>query len=258
MIRFKETPNGGYEKEYVKDGLRYIERKRIEYDEDDEDYCYESLTKMRVSNVVNYADIFEQCEIREDNEYRTPWDECDGYSHEFVHICDLRPEEQEDVRKRRGFVYGSHSSEQGMIVLDEEHCYISKLEDYQKQGASKQAAAQLMAQERRDTIDRITRWYDEGWQWWGVECSFYVANKQYHDALWGIDDLDYADQVVIPEIVAQVVHVIEQDGWEVSGKPAQPKQKLIRYLSLAEWKQKFKRNINSFNMENRDKCRLPN
>jgi len=111
-----------------------------------------------------------------------------------------------------------------------------------ERGASRQVAREAVAAERRRTLAQLVKWYDSGWEWYGVRCRFEALGDGYQDSLWGIDDAEYAETLK-EEIALNVAAQLEEAGYTVTGKPehrqtytrADKQARLRRNLAAQSW-----------------------
>ena len=40
---------------------------------------------------------------------------------------------------------------------------------------------------------QLVKWYEDGWQWYGVRCRYDALGDEFEASLWGIDDAEYAE-----------------------------------------------------------------
>ena len=80
-------------------------------------------------------------------------------------------------------------------------------------------AAETVAAERRRTSGQLVKWYEDGWQWYGVRCRFDTMGDEYEASLWGIDDAEYAERDIKVEMALDVAAQLEKAGFTVTGKP---------------------------------------
>jgi hypothetical protein len=241
---FKEKENGGYIKAWRVAGMRYEETLRIILRDDDPNYRCERRTVTQESAVVQYADILDATEVERDADYHErPWENCDGWNHEFVTDTSFWPDF--DRTQMRGYVRSTQCTDSGIIETTVKDMMLSTWEDHHKRGASKQVARELEAEGLRKAIDQLVKWYEEGWEWFGVKCEYLGAEA----SVWGVDDEDYANEYVRDEIAGEVSHELERDGWLVEGQP-QPSG--LKYgWSLDAWRSEYQRRLASFNVEGR-------
>jgi len=189
--------------------------------------------------VVEFDDILEATKVVYDEcACDAPWDMCDGFEHTVVapSRVDGYPESM------RGYCYCNANREHIVIRLPEREDY-DIYEWHRECGASKQVANEAVAAERRRTLDLLTKWYSDGWEYWGVKCNLEVLGEEFYDSVWGIDDKDYAEREIVPEIADNVAAELEKAGFTVNGRPKRvypsraDKQARLRYnLQLQNWK----------------------
>ena len=149
--------------------------------------------------------------VYDEHESMTPWEHCDGFEHTAT--PERRFRDEANAREMQGNVYCDGHRERLVIELPKEDYGIYQYA--RENGASRQVAAELVAAERRRTLAQLVKWYDQGWEWYGVRCRFEGLGEVYEDSIWGIDDPDYAAKEVALEVAAR----LEQAGYTVTGKP---------------------------------------
>lgn len=189
--------------------------------------------------VVEFDDILAKTQVVYDEcSCGTPWDMCDGFEHTVVSPSRING----DAENMRGYCYCDANRERVVIQLPEGEDY-GLYKWHRERGASKQVAREAVAAERRRTLDLLVKWYSDGWQYWGVKCDFQVLGEEFHDSIWGIDDPDYAENEVKPDVAHTVAAELEKAGFTVNGCPVRvypsraDKQARLRYNpQLQNWK----------------------
>ena len=187
--------------------------------------------------IVNFDDILGATKVVYDTySNEAPWDSCDG----FEHTCTPARRFNFDPSDMRGYCDGGR--EQIVIQLPKGEDW-GTYAHFREHGASRQVAAEMVALNRRRTLDQLVKWYSDGWQWYGVKCDFEILGEEFNDSIWGIDDADYATYEIRPEIADNIAAELEEAGFTVTGRPAriyptrQSKQARIYYnLQLQNWK----------------------
>lgn len=243
---FRESPNGGYKKQWRIGRLRFSERLSVQLDEDDPDFRRETRSTQQQSAVIQWHSILEKTEVVEDyNDHSAPWDNCDGWAHEFHFDAQTDWDYSASYTDMRGHVYATNHTDAGVIVVDPKAAYLPTWKYFHDAGASKQVARELAAQALRNCIDQLKEWYQDGWLWHGVRCEYGDAEA----SVWGIDCRDYAEREVVPEIAGEVAHQLEQEGWLIEG---QPEPSGLKYgWSREVWRRHYRDNTNKFNVEGR-------
>jgi hypothetical protein len=210
---------------------------------------------------IDYADILEATEVvAEEGEYQTPWDQCDGYAHTYGATDQF--DGNADCRAMRGFCWTDRQRVVIQLAPGEDYGIYDSL---RKAGASKQVAREAVAAARRQTLDQLVEWYENGWNWYGVRCHVTILGEEFEDSVWGIDNADYAEKEVIPEVASEMVGQLEKAGYTVVGQP-KPETRLTarrfgaaatgkgikhdfwpRSMPAAEWRDEYTRNLNSQN-----------
>ena len=175
------------------------------------------------SRYVDYNDILESVKVEVD-EYSNepPWENCDGYEHELSY------NDHEGLPDSRGYV----SRDRCVVIVDDDT--ITKVWGYNGyDGCSKQVRAELIAQEKRRTIDTIVNWYTNGWAYYSVFGDY----EGYLDSLHGIDCIDYAENDVRYYIADEIASQMENDGFIVENKPTH-----ATYTKLDHFRDKLEHN----------------
>lgn len=187
---------------------------------------------------VDFQDILDATEVVYDDNGDTPWDNYDGFEHTCTpaHLFDFDPSNM------RGQCYCEGHRARVVIQLTKGEDW-GVYQYHRERGASRQVAAEMVAANRRQTLDQLVKWYRDGWQWYGVKCDFEILGEEFYDSLWGIDDGDYAERKIQPEIADHVAAELEKTGFTVIGRPArvyptrQNKQERIqRNLQSQNWR----------------------
>jgi hypothetical protein len=189
--------------------------------------------------VIGFDAILAAVKVVEDQyETMTPWEHCDGFEHTAkpAHRLDAA-----DARAMQGYCRTFDHGERYVIQLRAGEDY--GLYKYARErGASRQVAAEMVAAERRRTIRQLVKWYEDGWEWFGVRCRFAVLNDEFEDSLWGIDDAEYAESLK-EELALNVAAQLEKAGYTVTSKPErrpaqgreEKRQSLRRRLAAQNW-----------------------
>jgi len=201
-----------------------------------------TVTLETKSAVIDYADILDATEVVPDYDHgETPWDSCDGFKHEAVRVRDL---DHADAKKMQGYCWHDGDREHVVITLPKGEDW-GTFDYWRERGASKQFAAEKVAENRRQTIKTLREWYQYGWQWYGVKCEF----EGEHESVWGIDDEDYAEKYVRDEIASQMAYELMKKGYTVVNLPVDTEKKLTahreysRSMTAEQWRAEFKRNV---------------
>jgi len=173
----------------------------------------EVVTRTTVRHrVVEFEDILLACEVVPDDDHPgAPWKDCDGYDHEVVPLSRMDNLTDADEQAIRGRVY--RRSERAVVQVPRDNPALFAY--HHDNGCSRQVAAELVAQDRRRTIDQLAAWYRDGWDYWGVTCEFNGEEASCR----GFDDLEYADTEGRREIAREVAAALETKGYMVIGQP---------------------------------------
>jgi hypothetical protein len=177
--------------------------------------------------------------VYDEHETMTPWEQCDGFEH--IATPERRFRGEANARGMQGSVYCDGHRERLVIELPQEEDY-GIYQYMRERGASRQVARETVAAERRRTLAQLVKWYDSGWEWYGVRCRFEALGDEYDDSLWGIDDAEYAETLK-EEIALNVAAQLEEAGYSVTGKPehrqtytrADKQARLRRNLAAQSW-----------------------
>ena len=90
-------------------------------------------------------------------------------------------------------------------------------------------------------LAQLVKWYDDGWQWYGVRCRFDTLGDEYEASLWGIDDAEYAERDIKVEMALDVAAQLEKAGFTVTGKPEHGPG--FQGLSRADKQEHIRRNL---------------
>ena len=188
---------------------------------------------------IDYADLLNATKVVADEyESMTPWEQCDGFEHTVTPARNFH--DDADTDEMQGNVYWQGS--RVVIQLPKGEDY--GVYEYQRDcGASRQVAAEAVAAEHRRTLARLVKWYDEGWQWYGVRCKLVILGNEFADSVWGIDDPNYAEEEVREEIANAVMRQLETAGYTVTGRPEayrgltriDKRAGLVRKLATQNW-----------------------
>jgi hypothetical protein len=187
--------------------------------------------------IVDYDDILAATEVVPDEiGHDAPWECCDGWEHtvERINRYDIVPETLDEAR---GYCW--HDGERVRIVLASDDGGV--FDWHRGRGASRQVAAERVADQRRRQLDQLVKWYTDGWEWWGVTCEYADEGA----SVWGIDDADYADEYVRDEIASEVARQLEDKGYTVTGKPEDERRLTAGGQSMTAdaWRAHYKRNL---------------
>lgn len=173
---------------------------------------------------IQFQDILDAVEIVSDNDGGKPWDNCDGYEHELVSPS-WREHESRIDNARNSIVLGSglRGNSRRFIELDDK--IVDDCVQYaRKSGASKQIAFEFGAYVKRQTLEQLKTWYQDGWEYFGVQCEF----MDEEDSCYGIDSYEFARGEMRTEIAGNVAHALEQRGFIVVGMPTK-EQRQVEY-----------------------------
>jgi hypothetical protein len=193
-----------------------------------------------VPAVVAFDDILvATCVIDDSHNSEAPWDNWDGWEHIAKPAQSF---DDGDASEMQGYCRTWDRGERFVITLPAGEDY-GAFKYARECGASRQVAAETVAAERRRTLAQLVKWYEDGWQWYGVRCRFTVLGDEYEASLWGIDDAEYAEGDIKVEMALDVAEQLEKAGFTVTGKPenawrpsrADKQERLRRNLASQDW-----------------------
>lgn len=190
---------------------------------------FKSTTTIARPCFINWVDLWEACVIDHDYDMRAPWEERDGWEHEKDSITDWCNRQNIGYGKTTSYNFGQC---RGYAFTDGEtfrvHIrdslfaqanMVAFLQHMQRNGASKQVAAEMTALWERRYIDQLVTWYNNGYEWWWVKCSYEIDGDEYEAALGGIDDYEHADTEVREDLASEVAWQLEKKGYVVIRTP---------------------------------------
>lgn len=195
------------------------------------------VTTIEESAVIQFDDILAGCTVESEDEYETPWDNCDGWDH---HLEDC-PGDM-DSSSCNAVIRHNRDYRHKLIVMDypvDDCCG-------RMYGASKQVKAELRACAKRRFIAQLKKWYEDGWEWYFAQCEFTTDDgTEYHNTCGMIDDYDYAMECATTEVIRKVIYDLEKDGYVVEN---QPNWKANYVVNCRQAKvDQYRRNLNSQN-----------
>lgn len=173
--------------------------------------------------VVKFDDLVEACEVENDDGFREPWKEHDGYDHTFVEGSDyenLVDRAGDDIKEATGRVCRSYrNGGNGLVVLTDTG--EDEYRHFRAMGCSKQVAREKQAECQKRLLEQITRWREDGWYVYQVSCDF----RDYSESVCGVlvneEFDDYLEETKV-EMAYQVARAMEADGYVIEGKPNWP------------------------------------
>jgi len=215
------------------------------------------------SAIIDFDDIRESIKVEYDETMsETPWEHCDGWEHTAETVKSHRYEPYADeLEKSEGYVWNEGDREYVVIKLADGEDW-GTYKYARARGASRGVARELSASSRKRTIEQLSKWYRNGWEWWVTLGEFKGARGSFG----GIDDLDYANGDMRNEIAEEIASQLEDEGYTIVGRPVEPRKLTARRLTTAvsqergvhvdmyprsmaadEWRAEWKRNLNSQN-----------
>ena len=207
------------------------------------DYGYEvvhSVVDRMRPRKISFKTLCKDPTIEPDDMMGPVWQEHDGWEHELED--DRYFEGPEDAFPcRRGYV---RDHQKVIIVTDESFCgdsEKSRFNYFHRQGASKQVARELVAQQNQDYIDYLVKCYNEGCEWWWVRLEVEVDGNTYEESCGGIDDYEYARTEMVEELAGNIAYQLEKEGYIITQQPDR------RESYLKARRETHKRRLNMFN-----------
>ena len=188
--------------------------------------------------VVAFDDLLAATRVIEDTDNcEAPWENWDGWEHTAKLT---RTFDHADLSERQGYCRTWDRGERFVLTLPAGEDY-GTFKYARERGASRQVAAETVAAERRRTLAQLVKWYEDGWQWYGVRCRFDTLGDEYEASLWGIDDAEYAERDIKVEMALDVATQLEKAGFTVTGKPEHGPG--FQGLSRADKQERIRRNL---------------
>ena len=197
-----------------------------------------------VPRAVDYDRLRKLVSIEPDPYHEAPWDAMDMYEHDIIWASDFAGDSN-SLRNALGFARSGGTSclivvHGGMNNYKQTKNYQNEFDYYRELGASKQVAAEMIANRVAADTAKIADWYNNGIEWWFVTCRIVRGDKSYEDTLAGVlGTEEYEDSAA--NVVDLVASYLEDDGYEIVNRP--PTQR----LKVVEFKQKLQRNKELFN-----------
>lgn len=182
---------------------------------------------------ISYQEVFSKTEVvLDEDHHEAPWKYCDGWEHRCIKTAD-RLDESQSWGHWRGATWVRHYNEDDivrvgsydhrLILLEKEHYKPWGIYEYHRQrGCSRQVAREKEAQARREALEQLKTWYQEGWEYWGVVCNHPLMERfNLSCSVWGIDDEEYADREMRQDIALEACHDLEKLGFVITGWPSE-------------------------------------
>lgn len=221
------------------------------------------------ADILKFTEVVIDDEARD-----PPWEDCDGYEHDEHRMSRIEDcsgwghNTEQFVKGKQLFVWVPHYNQEDVVHVgnyDRRLITISREQaaawgiyghrhgpDYEEvlspvkkvkikvpaargMGQSKQVAREMEAEERRRTLDQLKDWYANGWTYYGVVCGHPAAARhRVGDSLWHIDDEEYADKEVRPDVAYNTAVALQKLGYTVLNMPTgertkEEKRALLRW-----------------------------
>lgn len=199
--------------------------------------------------VVDFNDVLACARVEDDDMHDPPWEEHDGHEHDAIpfgrldgecweHYVTVPCAAAHPLKKATAscgphYLRVPHYNEDHVAGSGHDRYLIRVTDDhlekwgwgpypseYMAAGTPKQVYLEERAEVRRRAIEQLVKWYDDGWQWYGVACEF----LDYESSIWGIlteDDSPsdpYLDEVKV-EMALEVAGQLEDAGFTVINQP---------------------------------------
>ncbi len=204
----------------------------ITRDVTDEKVITTSVTVTETDRIVQFDDILASVTVEYDEWMsEEPWDHCDGWEHDYERVG---YNHHVGIRDSRGYGWSNANRESFLItVSDDQIKEWGNYDYYHARGCSKQVAAELVAEVKRDALDQLVKWHSDGWNWYRTIGEY----EGYVGSVGGIDCPDHAEEMRY-EIADEIAADMEADGYIVEGK-----HNPHRYSKLDAAKDRFRRNL---------------
>ena len=105
-------------------------------------------------------------------------------------------------------------------------------EHLRARGDRKQVAHEAVAAARRKTLELLVNWYENGWEWYGVQCEFSVLDEDFGPSC-GASTTRNMPSDVVDEIAGEVAYNLKQAGYTVTGQPQEEKKLTAKQFGTA-------------------------
>lgn len=208
------------------------------------------VSTVKLPRRVQWSDLIGACRWEDDTDMGMPWDEHDGWEHEFLRARDL-PDDmpREDVENSEGWVWREGWREYGLIRLAPiERDEWKNNAFYHSAGMSKQTARERTAQVRREAVKQLARWYAAGRaDWFYCVCEYYGERDSLGGILLADDDprTDPYAREVEGELAGVVASALTERGFIIEGRPAAERQSAAERLHVRKLNAFADRSISS-------------
>lgn len=208
-----------------------------------------------IPEVVNYEDIFEAAKLEHDENFNTPWDDDEGYAHEFTPYDKLDAYDRLDGKAWEAYKEGivgwvrrcEREGGSGLITIDRDTLEGCFGEYNPFSGESRQVFEERFAEKRREMIEQVVEWYRDGWYAYEIRCEFldevaYVGGGILERPGYGVDDDAPYIVEMRHEAASEIVSLLEERGIKVVGGPPQspPAEKFAWKRRCLAWHMGFK------------------
>ena len=181
--------------------------------------------------IVTWEQLLKSCKVEADPYADPPWEMGTVEDHTVESIGRL---DRDDSRREAHDTYCDDRGTWQRVVLKGDG--LSTPGWWRERGLSKQRAAEMAAEQNRQTAELVTRWRRDGWEVVTVSCSLY----EYQDSVGGVYDPDsaYLDELRA-DMAREVASQMEADGYLIEGMPAIDR----RAAELAAKRETYHRNL---------------
>ncbi len=171
-----------------------------------------TITAVIEDREVSYDDVLESVSIEHDDwNGEAPWEASDGWEHE---AREVGYNDHEGLIDSRGYARRGRHNPNVLIEIDDD-VIVNEWGCNGYPGASKQVRAELIAQAKRDALDQLVKWYENGWEYYFVSGQFNGCT----DGVGGIDCYEDAEEMR-NDVCDEICKQLESEGYTVIDRPA--------------------------------------
>jgi len=171
---------------------------------------------------IDFADIFNASVVEPDTDCEAPWENCDGWEHEFIPQHKL-PDNLStyDAKKAAGW------TGDGLIVVDPNVVKKQWMGEYSPfSGEHRQVYEEHIAEVRRKAVAQLVKWYKDGYDYWWVYCQF-KDETAWMGMIQDDRDGEHLKECRV-EMAEEVAYQLEKRGFTVINWPGHPSQREAR------------------------------
>jgi hypothetical protein len=171
--------------------------------------------------IVDYNDIYNNCELKHDDWHESPWDNDDALSHE----CEWSNYQDEN----NSFTWSPNACMWYKFNFDTDHWH-DTYDSYRNNGYSKQDAKEEVAQQIAQTKKLLNNYYQHGWDWYAVEGEYEGYEHSYCGIL-GCEDKEYH----MHHIAGNIAYKMTKDGYIVKNMPKTKRYTRPKYKQISNF-----------------------